>query len=56
MQDQLVLPGMEQEEKKFPFQTMLKDNKKYKVFGIVTNMNWDGQDLIKWHYKRCGKS
>jgi hypothetical protein len=56
MQDQLVLPGMEQDEKKFPFQTMLKDNTKYKVFGVVTNMGWDGQDLIEWHYKRCGKS
>jgi hypothetical protein len=56
MQDQLVLPGVEQDEKKFPFQTMLKDNTKYKVFGIVTNMGWDGQDLIEWHYKRCGKS
>jgi len=56
MQDQLILPGMEQDEREFPFQTMLKDNIKYKVFGVVTNMDWDGQDLIEWHYKRCGKS
>ena len=29
----------------------------YKVFGIVTNMHdWDGEELINWHHKRCGKS
>jgi hypothetical protein len=29
----------------------------YKVFGLVTNMyDWDGEKLIKWHHKRCGKS
>jgi hypothetical protein len=31
-------------------------DKKYKVFGIVTNMDWDGQALIDWQHKRCGKS
>ena len=56
MQDQLILPGMEQDEKKYPFQTVVKDQVKYKVFGIVTNMAWDGQDLIEWHYERCGRS
>ena len=33
----------------------LKD-KKYKVYGIVTNMDWDGEELIHWYHKRCGKS
>jgi hypothetical protein len=56
MQDQLMLPGMEQDGKGFPFQTMVKDRVRYKVFGIVTNMDWDGQELIEWHYKRCGGS
>ena len=56
MQEQLTLPGMEEDEKQYPFQTMEKDNVKYKVFGIVTNMDWDGQALIEWHYKRCGRS
>lgn len=56
MQDQLMLPGTERDEKKLPFQTMLKDSVKYKVFGIVTNMDWEGQELIEWHYKRCGRS
>jgi hypothetical protein len=55
MQDQLLLPGMEQDEKQLPFQTMHMDRVKYKVLGIVTNMDWDGQELIQWHYKRCGR-
>ena len=29
---------------------------RYKVFGIVTNMDWEGEELIPWLYKRCGKS
>jgi hypothetical protein len=55
MQEQLNLPGME-EEKEYPFPTIAMDTKKYKVFGIVTNMDWEGQKLISWLYKRCGKS
>jgi hypothetical protein len=55
MQDQLMLPGVE-EEKGLPFQTMRKAGVRYKIFGIVTNMDWDGQELIEWHYKRCGGS
>jgi len=56
MQDQLMLPGMEEDEKGLPFQPMRKDGVRYKVFGIVTNMDWEGQELIEWHYKRCGRS
>jgi len=26
------------------------------VFGLVTNMDWDGDALIRWHRERCGKS
>jgi hypothetical protein len=33
MQDQLMLPGMEEEEKGLPFQTMRKTGVRYKVFG-----------------------
>jgi len=29
---------------------------KYKVFEIVTNMDWHGNELIQWFYQRCGKS
>src|SRR5208283_3942058 len=31
-------------------------DQRYKVFGIVTNMDWAGQELIDWLYERCGKS
>ena len=54
MHEQLNLPGIE--EKEYPFPTLTTDTKKYKIFGIVSNMDWDGQALIPWLYKRCGKS
>jgi hypothetical protein len=56
MQDQLLLPGLEGYERALPFQSMIKDRVRYKVFGIVTNLDWDGQALIEWHYERCGRS
>ncbi len=55
MEEQLSLGGME-EEREYPFQTVKMSARKYKLFGLVTNMDWDGQELIPWHYKRCGKS
>ena len=55
MAEQLIIPGtIDEKEESFPSMSM--DSKKYKVFGIVTNMDWDGQELIPWLYKRCGKS
>jgi hypothetical protein len=55
MEEQLSLPGME-DSQVFPFQTMRMNQGKYKLFGLVANMDWDGEKLIQWHYKRCGKS
>jgi hypothetical protein len=55
MTEQLELPGMEQQPH-LPFQTMQMQGKRYKLFGIVTNMDWDGEKLIHWHHERCGKS
>ena len=52
---QLELPGMEV-QRSLPFPTMQLRGQRYKVFGIVTNMEWDGGELIPWLYKRCGKS
>jgi hypothetical protein len=49
---QPLLPGMEH----LPFQTITFDETGYKLFGIVTNMDWEGEELIHWHHKRCGKS
>jgi len=39
-----------------PFQTITFDDTQYKLFGLVTNMDWEGEQLIHWHHKRCGKS
>ena len=55
MQEQLLLAGM-QDEQKLPFPTMTMTGTKYKVFGLVTNMDWKAQELIHWLHKRCGKS
>ena len=41
---------------KLPFPVMKMNTKSYKVFGIVTNMKEDGEALIQWLHKRCGKS
>jgi len=27
----------------------------YRVFGVVTNMDRDGETLINWHRQRAGK-
>jgi len=52
---QQSLPGMD-EAPELPFPTMEMKNRSYKVFGMVTNMDWEGGDLINWQHERCGKS
>jgi hypothetical protein len=49
------LPGMEQQVE-LPFPTMAMEKKRYKVFGIVTNRDCEGGELINWLHQRCGKS
>lgn len=40
-----------------PFPTMdFGEKGSYKIYGIVTNRDTDGEVLIKWYRKRCGKS
>jgi len=59
LEEQQPLPGMEDPQLTLPFPTMQIDSKKYKVFGIVTNIkavNMNGEDLIHWLHARCGKS
>lgn len=51
-----VLPGMESEQMSLPFQTMSRNGVTYKVFGVVTNMRWDGNAVIRFHDGRSGKS
>ena len=55
MVEQQMLPGMDQ-QLSLPFPTMESKGKRYKVFGIVTNMDWEGEELIHWNHQRCGKS
>jgi len=52
---QKELPGMES-QMIFPFPTMPMNGKRYKLFGLVTNMDWEGEALIHWSRKRCGYS
>lgn len=43
-------------EAELPFQTISSGECTYKLCAIVTNRNVDGNELIQWHRKRCGKS
>ncbi|NCP76476.1 IS1380 family transposase [Shewanella vesiculosa] len=52
----MELPGMEMPQQSFPFPTMQVSSQRYKLFGLVTNMDWAGEKLIHWHRERCGKS
>jgi len=56
LQAQRQLPGGEQSDDDLPFPTMIMKQSRYKVFGVVTNMDWDAEPLLHWHHKRCGKS
>ena len=49
------LPGMEGRIT-LPFQTLTMEAKRYKIFGIVTNRDMEGSQLVNWLHKRCGKS
>ena len=53
--EQPELPGMEGHVE-LPFPTMRMEKKRYKVFGIVTNRDLEGNEWINWLHKRCGKS
>jgi hypothetical protein len=52
---QQELPGMDR-QLELPFPTMDMKSQGYKVFGMVTNMDWEGEKLIHWLHERCGKS
>jgi hypothetical protein len=43
-------------QQNLPFPTLAMNKKQYKLFGTVTNMNWEGGQLINWLHERCGKS
>jgi hypothetical protein len=52
---QQELPGMEGQVA-LPFPTMTVEKKRYKIFGIVTNRDKDGSELVTWLHDSCGKS
>ncbi|MCD6571421.1 MAG: IS1380 family transposase [Deltaproteobacteria bacterium] len=52
---QQELPGLDPQIE-LPFPTIDIENRRYKVFGMVTNMDWEGEELIHWLHERCGKS
>jgi hypothetical protein len=53
--EQKVLPEIEQKTL-FPFPMITMKDETYKIFGLVTNMEMEGEELIHWHRERCGKS
>jgi len=50
------LPRLEKSDEEFLFPVIRMKERRYKVFGIVTNMDWAGDALIQWLHQRCGKS
>jgi hypothetical protein len=44
------------EQRELPFPSLEMNRQSYKLFGIVTNMDWKGDRLIAWQHERCGKS
>lgn len=53
--EQPALPDLSQQIS-LPFPTMSFGSVRYKVFGIVTNRDLPGDELIGWYRERCGKS
>jgi hypothetical protein len=49
---QAEIPGLEAQ---LPFPNMTFGEKRYKLFGLVTNRNLPGDKLIWWARERCGK-
>ena len=43
-------------EAQLPFPSMTFGEKRYKLFGLVTNRDLPGDRLIWWHRERCGKA
>ncbi len=50
---QRELPGLERPQ--LPFPTLDMREACYKLFGVVTNRNLPGDEVIRWHRGRCGK-
>ena len=57
---QLELEGMESDQVELPFSTIVCSDvdgpRRFKLFGVVTNRDLAGDEVIWWHRERCGKS
>ncbi|MCP4138707.1 MAG: IS1380 family transposase, partial [Chloroflexi bacterium] len=57
---QLEISGMESDQAELPFPTISYAEsgppRRFKLFGVVTNRDLAGEELIRWHRQRCGKS
>jgi hypothetical protein len=56
---QKVLPGEDMEElsqQTFTFPNIKLNNTNYKLYGLVTNLDWGGEAIIHWMRERCGDS
>ena len=56
MVTQPQLDGIEHKQQELPFQTLTMNHSEYKLFGVVTNREIPGNELIHWHRERCGDS
>ena len=51
------LPGLERTQEELPFPVMeVRGKGRYKLFGVVTNRDLPGDELIHWQRQRCGAS
>ena len=51
------LPGLETAQAQLPFPTLeFEGQGRHKIYGVVTNRDLPGDELIRWHRQRCGAS
>jgi hypothetical protein len=50
-----LLPGLA-EQLELPFPTLTLNATSYKIFGVVTNRDLPGDEIILWHDQRAGRS
>ena len=55
LQEQKEFPEFES-QLTLPFPTMEMNKKRYKLTSIVTNLHWEGEEIVHWYWKRSGKS
>lgn len=60
LEQQLTLPGSETAQLQLPFPTIQmgsgQEKRQYKLTALVTNLDKEGDEVIRWLRKRCGKS